>query len=455
MLPKLYKLFIAPKQRNEDERNREMVLNVLLASTVFAVSLSLPVLAYNYLFLHKDFAPERMFWNGIILGLVSTLYALSRKGKYRVAAFLLVSIYFLIGSVVVLTWGVTTPIALLLYGVVIVLAGILLGPLYSPYAAGLVIASLFGAFFGHAQGVLHPDLSWTVAQPEIGDVIAFSIIFCLIAMVSWLFNHQMARSLRRAAHAEAALTKQKNLLETTVKERTHELQATQLEKIQQMYRFAELGQLSTALLHDLANHLTSLTIDIEGLEGQGRSRVMSRVKRSIHYIDDMVVRVRDQLHGRTNSRTFNVPEEVSAVANMLQHKAQIARVTLIWHPPEDKKLLRCRGEPIRLRQLMANLISNAIDAYYEPRPDDDKREVVVTVSRQGHNLIITVSDWGRGIPPRERAKLFEPFFSTKQTGMGMGLYIAKQVAEEHFLGTLKIDTSSPHTVFVVTLPQAS
>lgn len=454
MFQNLYTIFIAPKRHNEDDRNREMVLNVLLSSTLMALILSLPIFLYNYFFLGKGFALGRMLWIVMTLVIVATIYRLSRTGRYRIAAFLLVLIYFLIGCLIVASWGITTPVGLLIFGLVTVLAGILLGPRHSLYAAAAVIALLSAIHAATTKGLLSPDLSWTVAQPEIGDLIAFSLIFCLMAVVSWLFNRQMERSLLRAERAEAALTKQKNLLETTVEERTRELQTTQLEKIQQMYRFAELGQLSTALLHELSNHLTTLTLDIEGLKDQGRSRVLSRAKRSIHYIDDMVVRVRDQLHGKSSSRPFNIVDEVDAVVKMLRHKAQAHDVILKWEPPADKKFWRARGEPIRLRQLIANLISNGIDAYYESRDFEEKRDVQIELAATNNSIIITVADWGRGISERDQSKMFEPFFSTKQTGMGMGLYIAKQIAEEHFLGTIKIDSSQKNTVFVVTLPKA-
>lgn len=451
---KLYRLFIAPRQRNEDDRNRELVLNVLLSCTLLALLLSLPIFLYNYFIVQKTFALGRMFWIVLIIGLVAGLHRLSRIKRYKLSALLLVSVYFLMATVVIMQWGITTPMGLLLYGLVIVLSSILLGPRHSLYAAAAVISVLFGVHFATGNGTLQPDLTWTVAQPEIGDAIAFSIIFSLIAVVSWLFNRQMELSLKRAERAERALTKQKDLLESTVQQRTQELQTVQLEKIRQMYRFAELGQLSTALLHDLANHLTTLTLDIEGLEGQTRSRALGRAKRSIKYIDEMVVRVRDQLHGKSTSRPFDAQSEIKEVVKMLRHKAMAFDVLLKLDLPETKQGLRIRGEPIRFRQLMANLISNGIDAYYEPRSLEEKRDVKIEVEARRHNMVIRVTDWGRGIPDKDRHKLFEAFYSTKQTGMGMGLYIARQVAEEHFLGSLELDNSTEYTSFVLTVPKA-
>jgi signal transduction histidine kinase len=431
-----------------------VVLNVLLAGTTLILGLAILVIAYNFLS-GMTFLASRGLALVVVLTLVLHIYRLSRRGWYRLAAFLLVGIYLLLALSVGVVWSIALPSAVLLYGLVVVLTGILLGPRYSLVGFLVVVLIIIGTGLLESAGLISYDLSWKEKSPGPDDLFGLSFMLGMIAAVSWLFNYQMARSLHRAQRAEAALRRQKASLEVTVEKRTRELQAVQVEKIQQMYRFAELGQLSTALMHELANHLTSLTMDIEGLEGQGRSKVLSRVKRSIRYIDDMVVRVRDQLHGKSSSRPFNVVDEIDAIVKMLRHKAQAMDVLLKWQPPSDKKSLKTLGEPIRLRQLMANLISNGIDAYYEPRDIAEKRDVQIVVEDKKHFITITVSDWGRGIPAADRAKLFEPFYSTKQTGMGMGLFLAKQIVEEHFLGTITIDDSQQHTVFVVSLPKAN
>jgi signal transduction histidine kinase len=450
----VYTTFLAPRQKDESIRNRELVLNVLLAGTLLILGLAILVIAGNYLSGRTFVWPRAVALAAVIL-LVLYMYRLSRRGRYRLAAWALVIVYLLLALFVGMVWSIALPSAVLLYGLLVVMAGILLGPRYSLIGFGVVVLIITATVIAGSTGLITYDLAWKEEGTGSDDIFGLSFMLGMIAAVSWLFNYQMVRSLHRAERAEAALSKQKDMLEITVEERTRELQAVQLEKIQQMYRFAELGQLSTALLHDLSNHLTSLTMDIEGLQGQTRSRLLSRARRSIGYIDDMVVRVRDQLQGKTSVRAFNVIGEIEEVVKMLRHKAQAYDVILKWQPPQDKKAFRTRGEPIRLRQLMANLISNGIDAHYEANGGSERREVLVSVTTDRRNVIISVEDWGRGITPKERERLFEPFFSTKQTGMGMGLYIVKQIVEEHFLGDISIDASKRHTAFVVRLPKAS
>ncbi len=454
MFKKLYHKFIEPRQRDPDTRGRVIVLNVMLAGTMLILLAACSILVYDSIQAASFGNLRPQSFSLVIATLfIGLLYWLSRTGRPKTASVLLVSLYFLIGAQVIYAWGILVPTGVLVLGLVITLGGILLGPSFSLYVAGACSLLILGLQLAAENGSISPDWSWLKDEPTLGDAVSLVLLFIIMAVVSWMFNFQMYRSLRRATAAEAALTKQKSLLETTVEKRTQELQATQLEKIREMYRFAELGQLSTALLHDLANHLTTLTVEIEGLEGQTRSRALGRAKRSIKYIDDMVVRVRDQLHGKSDVRPFNIIDETNEVIKMLRHKAMANDALIKWQVPADKKELRVRGEQVRFRQLMANLISNAIDAYYEPRNLEEKRDVVIEVKRDTHNITITVDDWGRGIPKAARDKLFEPFYSTKQTGMGMGLYIARQIVEEHFLGEIKIDETKDFTSFVVNLPR--
>ncbi len=444
MLQKLYSYFIAPRQQDEDTRNREYVLNVLLAGTAAIMLATIVLLLMSWLIWQNSFIAPRIL---LVLGMmviVGTIYVVARRRRYYPAAGALVLFYLLIATAVAATWGVTMPIAVLLFGLIVVLAGILLGPKRSLYTALVVAIAIVALKLGETQKIIHPDLTWTDDPSNAGTLMGFMLIFIVIAVVSWLFNVKMEQSLQRARRAEAALKRQKQMLETIVEKRTRQLQEAQFEKVQELYRFAELGQLSTALMHDLANHLTTLNLDIESLEAQSRSRMLRRIRRSMGYIDNMVARVRDQLKGKSACRTFSVAAETGGIITVLAHKASQAGVAIEWHPSPQARKIHCRGEPVRFRQLMTNLISNAIDAY--DNVASDERVVRISAIPGKNNCTITIEDWGKGINPAHRAKLFEPFYSTKKSGMGLGLFIARQIAEQ-FGGSISIDPKADHTVF--------
>jgi signal transduction histidine kinase len=450
----IYKKFVASHIKDSDQRNREIVLNALLLCTF--VLLALFLVALLVIGIWNNFHWGQIAATAAVLAFIGILYYLARTGRFRLTALLLVALYFFLGAAVIVYWGLFATSGILLFGLAVVLAGILLGAVRSLYALAAATITMLAVFLIQKGGFLTPNLPAASASPGFTDVFGFTIILGAIALVSWLFNLQMERSLRQAKRAEAALSRQKALLEVKVEERTRQLQAAQMEEMQQMYRFAELGQLSTAMLHDLANHLTTLTLDIEGLEEKTNSRLVRRAKRSMRYIDDMVNEVRDQLQGTRHKRSFSVASEIEEVIKILNSKAGRAHVALAWESQPDKSL-RSNGEPVRFRQLIANLVSNGIDAYpTSTHSDPDKRRVAISLSvDSSKRVVIKVSDWGRGINAQDRARIFDPFYSTKTKGMGIGLFIARQIVEEHLGGSIAIDGHAQHTVFIVTLKGVS
>jgi signal transduction histidine kinase len=109
---------------------------------------------------------------------------------------------------------------------------------------------------------------------------------------------------------------------------------------------------------------------------------------------------------------------------------------------------------VLLEWVLENLIKNALDSL-----DESEHGVVmveVGVEGQTGDVRITVEDNGKGIPPRNRARIFRPGFSTKQSGWGLGLSMAKRIVEEHHGGRLRLLFSQPGdgSRFGVFLPRA-
>lgn len=458
LFQKLYRVFIAPKQKKPDLRNREVVCNVVLAGTTLFAAIIFLLVLVSYLVLHNDYAAERLVSCGIAFAYLGGVLALSRRKHHYAASYLIIAFYGILAATTIWQWGINTPFGILVFGLVIVLAGILLTARHALYGALLGTLTLLLTHVSNIQGWHRPDTSWTTVDTNFGDVVAYSTGFAFLALISWLYGREMERSLFRAQQAEEELLKEKAMLEVRVKERTLELRKAQLEEIQQMYRFAELGQLSTALLHDLANHLSVLTLEIDGLkQSKQHASAISRSKDIIHYMDNMVDDVRDQLRGNVQNRSFNVMQKVSETVELLRYKAAGSNVTLDWQLPSEKKQFTYIGDPVRLSQVIAIVVGNAIDAYdgiTSKRADYSKRVTVRAKASRGQ-IQIYIRDWGKGIPRSERKHLFKPFQTTKKTGMGIGLFIAKQTIEAHFAGSITLTDADDYTEFIITLAAPS
>ncbi|HSX07467.1 MAG TPA: HAMP domain-containing sensor histidine kinase [Candidatus Saccharimonadales bacterium] len=444
--------------RLEDEtlRRRELVLNVLLVTTAAALLCTLLLLGVHYSL--GDHSITRRFVSlGAATLLILGLYALSRKRRYRTAAIGLLALYMLLATGMAAHWGVNLPVSILLYGLAIILSGELLGARYSLYAFVVSGAIMVALQVATINGTIHPDVQWRTAKPYLNDVLAYFLVFGMLALSAWLFNRQMELALQQALRAEAALTRQKKLLEVKVEARTRDLQAAQLDKVQQVYRFAQLGQFSTSLLHDLANHITALGFDIERLEEERKPQFAREARRRLEYITDMVRWAYQHLNGTVKPKTFSVNHEIDEVIGMLQHKAQRAWVHLERESAGSGRISHY-GDPNRFQQIIANLVSNAIDAYEEPdmsgNLSSEARKVIVKVHKNDGALHVSVHDWGKGIPKDLQATIFEPFYSTKHTGMGVGLFIVRQVVQEYFGGSIGVTSGKGQTIFSVTLRKA-
>ena len=447
----LYQALIQPRSRDPDTRNRELVLNYLLVGLITLVAAEFVTSLFGFVFLRQHYITFRLLSIVAVLGAFFGLYWFSRQyAQQRLVSYIVLAILFALTALVILEWGTVTPTGILLFSLVIVMAGVLLGAKYALYSA-LLSSGLLALFeYLKVHHAVTPNLTWMQRPSSLSDILGVAVIYAIIALVSWLYNQQMERSLKRAQQSEAALERQNEQLEATVKKRTAELEAAQLERLQQVYRFAELGRISSALFHDLANHLTAVSLDIEGLGGSQQSELMHRVQDDISYIDDVVQRVRLQLRGQGSVERFNVASEIGKVVKILNYKMVQSKIRFTFEKPN--KSIYLKTDIVPFRQIISNLLSNAIDA--SVHRNSKTRKITITLNEDGNFLVIAVSDWGVGIKPAVQNKIFEPFYSSKSDGSGIGLFIVQQIVQNDLGGGITV-TSTPKTgtTFTVRLPR--
>ncbi len=101
--------------------------------------------------------------------------------------------------------------------------------------------------------------------------------------------------------------------------------------------------------------------------------------------------------------------------------------------------------------VIENLLKNALDAM------DKKGNIVIDYTQDGHNVYIDISDTGKGIPSSQFKKIFEPGYSTKKRGWGLGLSLAKRIIEQYHKGKIYVKDSAPDrgTTFTIELPKSA
>jgi signal transduction histidine kinase len=436
-------------------RNYKVICHVVLYSTYLVIAV-IATLLLTYVYMGSGArAIGPIIVCGLALLYIATVQWLLGRNYRQLVTFLLVTFYTVLPAGIVWTWGVNTPIAPLMFGLVIVLAGILTTARWALVVAGVSGAILIVTQIAQTLGWHVADTSWSNNQSSFGDVFAYCIVFSMMAVVSWLYNREMEKSLAHAQQAEAALRQQKATLRQQVKERTAELRAAQLEEMRHLYRFAELGRMGVTLLHDLANHLTALTLEVEGIKSKRGAKAIERAQAIIHYLDGVVENTRERLHGNIQPQTFDVITKVGGIITFLRYKAEKCNILIAWRPPEHEHWT-FTGDRSSLGQIIAIIINNAIDAaaaFTTKNSPPQQREVVVVMQRTKTHLILRVSNWGDSITKREGLNMFKPFYSTKRSGLGLGLYIAKQTVETQFGGTIELTSKQNRIQFTITLPR--
>lgn len=305
---------------------------------------------------------------------------------------------------------------------------------------------LAGAFFIACETIPGYDINSAVGILLMGAVI-------ILACIPWWHRKKIQCIEAQIQCAKADLLQQKHAFIKQKKARAAEMQKLQLEEMLYMYRFAELGQLGAILLHDLANHLTTLSLAVDDLRDNQDSKVINRIREILGHIEDIVESTQERLHGETKERSFNMAQKIDETITFLSVKAAKAHVIIEWRQPAGE--WRYKGDVNSLCQAVAIIVSNAIDAYGAPAPAAalaPVQRVAVSMQRDDKNITICIDDWGKGIPKHAQRDLFKPVHSTKKSGLGLGLYIARLVIEMQFMGTISLNAHSQHTQFVIKIP---
>jgi signal transduction histidine kinase len=135
---------------------------------------------------------------------------------------------------------------------------------------------------------------------------------------------------------------------------------------------------------------------------------------------------------------------IEHVVRLFQPLARERQVKLEFQPAT--KDMAVSVDSNRMEQVLINLVKNALEA------TPAHGEVHIKTRREDDRLMVEVVDNGPGIPPKEQARVFEPFYTTRASGLGLGLYLSKRLVEAH-RGTLSMSSEQGKgTVFRIALP---
>ncbi len=230
-----------------------------------------------------------------------------------------------------------------------------------------------------------------------------------------------------------------NTMTQALKESRRNLEET-YQKLIQEQALAEVGHFAVTVAHEVKNPLGIIkgALDIlrkEGIDEQVRATMISYVEDEIRRLDMLI---RDFLDfSRPRSLSFKKTNLTSFLRNLVE------RMNLEWEPKRvviDFKTsvqeATIQADKDALSRAMVNIIKNACEA----SPEGSR--VTIGLFDEGSFFKVVVSDLGDGIPDEKKGKIFEPFFTGKSKGTGLGLTLTKKLIEAH-MGQIEVKDNEP------------
>jgi signal transduction histidine kinase len=426
---------------------KRMTAIVLRGSLIISIALSCLLAVHGLM--SGNLLTMRILCGVMIIAYLILGEFLIKRQHYILVGWMIMFLYTLLSSVTLLLWGLNAPVAILSLGFVIFLSGVMLGPKHIIWVISSVTILLFTIQYIHESTYIRPDLKVLAKPSDYFDVLAYVTILGIFALLSWLSGKQTERSINRARVAEQKLRIEKDNLAIRLEEQSRQLHQTQLQEMLRLYKFAEIGQTTTATLHELSNLLSVLTLDIDDIgQKYQRSQAIINAKDGIEHINYLVHQTRRQLYDNQTSEVFNSIPIIEQAIKEFQSKLELKGIQLTKQIPQ-RKSFRILGDTLNLSHVITILLNNALDACVSQ--NDGK--VLIRILQKQDILTVAVLDNGPGIPKDKWPRLFNPHESTKPNGLGIGLYITKHIIESQFHGKIYINPSKIGSLLIVELPR--
>jgi C4-dicarboxylate-specific signal transduction histidine kinase len=226
-------------------------------------------------------------------------------------------------------------------------------------------------------------------------------------------------------------------------------------------RVMSLGALTASIAHEVNQPLTGIItnagtclrmLTAEPPDIEGARETARRTLRDGSRASEVIARLR-ALFGKKEVRTDQVDlnEATQEVIALSLSELQRNRVTLRASLADDLPLVV--GDRVQLQQVILNLFLNALDAM--ARVEEDSRVLTVKTEREeGDRVRLSVKDTGVGVDTGAMARVFDPFYTTKGNGMGIGLFVSRSIIESHRGSLRVVANQDPGVTFSFSLPKA-
>lgn len=235
--------------------------------------------------------------------------------------------------------------------------------------------------------------------------------------------------------------------------------AEQYEIMCHQSRLAAMGEMIDSIAHQWRQPLNSLGIVVQGLGHFSKQSEIDKVllkeieqeiMEKIHYMSQTIDDFSTFFRTSKQKEVFNILESINEAIRLIDVQLKIHKIQ-ITKEIEQGLDLGILGYANEFRQVMLNMIHNAMTAIIHTKQPQGEIQIVIKSNRK--NIHIIILDNGGGISKELMPKIFDPYFTTKDKGSGIGLYMSKVIIENHMGGLLAVKNKNEGALFTIMLPQ--
>ena len=319
------------------------------------------------------------------------------------------------------------------------------------------------ADIGKMGWTLHYLVPYSIVQSQLVSFWSKAIILGLMGLAVLLLIRMInARNALRDSQGESSKLRELNSsLEHEIIERKQVENALRKAEtdLRRTSKLTAMGQLSASITHELGQPLSAMRTYLASLSAHTPKETQDKTLDKLKSLVERMISITQQLRyfarsGDKEIRRVNLLDTIEGALNSTQPAIQAGKVLLDIQQPN--KPVNVMAGSVRMEQVLVNLIRNALDAMKENASDTPK-QLLIHLAEEGGNAVLTVEDSGSGLSEEAQKMLYEPFYSTKPSGIGMGLGLAIStniVAE--LGGSLRAENRAEGGArFVVTVPLLS
>lgn len=240
----------------------------------------------------------------------------------------------------------------------------------------------------------------------------------------------------------------------TIKESNKKLDVTQ-DLLIHNSKMATMGEMLGLISHQLKQPLNVLSLycddmnmsyDFKEVDDEYMKRFSENTKKQINYMDTTINDFLNFFNPNKTKEKFSIKETILKTQDILRSKIKLCNTT--FNMDLDERI-QGFGSKTELLQVVINIINNSLDVFKER--DIQNSEIFIKLYEEHDEIILILEDNGGGVEDKNIEKILDPYFTTKENGTGIGLYMVKLIIKNSFGGDLKVINSNNGLKFIISL----